>query len=396
MAFHFPGSNVLIKSKSAVKNAVGRRLHRDRYLLNNQSHREQLLQEGLLSVFYYPPILEERVQVEGDTVAVNPKQYAVPLILVPPLGVYGWVFDLMTERSLVRYFTALGFQVYLIDWGRPTASENHLSIETYALDWFPKAVNTVKKHSGQAEVTLLGYCMGGLLSLIYTAAIGGKSVRNLVTIASPINMHQMSGPIGKAWWLMSGPAGFVKWLTGFHLHDFDASMFHINGKLLSIGFKLTQPAATVSSYVDLVKNISNDQYVRRYTTMNEWFNNMPDYPGATIREMIEKFGLANRMNHGKFYIGGKEVSFKKITSALLAIAGDNDAITSITAASAVLGLVGSFDKTFEIVPGGHAGLFTGSRAVKTTWVITADWLKLRSGDLKDRPKTAQSHQIDEK
>lgn len=385
MAFRFSPSNVMTQGKAALKNAVGRRARREEYLLNNQCPRELLLSDGLLSVYYYPPLQEDRVQVEGDTIAVNPKQYHVPLVMVPPLGVYGWVFDLMAERSLVRYFLAQGFQVYLIDWGRPTASENYLSIETYALNWFPKAIELIKQHSQRSEVTLLGYCMGGLLSLIYTAAIGSQHVKNIVTIASPVNMHQMSGPIGKAWRLLSGPAGFTKWLTGFQLDDFDASMFHINGKLLSIGFKMTQPAATVSSYLDLVRHITDDQYVRRYTTMNEWFNNMPDYPGATIREMIEKFGLANRMNHGRFFIGGKEVSFKKITAALLAIAGDNDAITGITAASAVMGVVGSLDKTFEVVPGGHAGLFTGSRAVKTTWVITADWLKLRSGELEYRP-----------
>jgi polyhydroxyalkanoate synthase len=386
MAYRFSPSHALTHGKAAVRNAVGRRVRRDEYLLNNQCPRELLLKDGLLSVYYYPPLQEDRVQVEGDTIAVNPKQYSVPLVLVPPLGVYGWVFDLMAERSLVRYFLAQGFQVYLIDWGRPTEKENYLSIETYALNWFPKAIDLIKQHSNRDEVTLLGYCMGGLLSLIYTAALGANNIKNIVTIASPVNMHQMSGPIGKAWRLLSGPAGFVKWLTGFQLDDFDASMFHVNGKLLSIGFKMTQPAATVSSYLDLVKHITDDQYVRRYTTMNEWFNNMPDYPGATIREMIEKFGLANRMNHGRFFIGGQEVSFKKITSALLAIAGDNDAITSITSASAVLGVVGSLDKTFEVVPGGHAGLFTGSRAVKTTWVITADWLKLRSGLLQDRPE----------
>jgi polyhydroxyalkanoate synthase len=378
-------NNLLAKSRAAVKNSIGRRFNREHYFLQNKSVREQIFQEGLLSVSYYLPLQEERVQVEGETVAVNPQQYATPLVMVPPLGVYGWVFDLMAERSLVRYFLAQGFQVYLIDWGTPTQKENHLSLETYTLDWFPKVVDVIRQHSGQPEVTLLGYCMGGLLSLIYTAAKADHHVKNLVTIASPVNFHQMSSAIGKTTQLLSGPAGLLKKLTGYQLDDFDSSLFHVNGKLLSIGFKLTQPMATFSSYVDLVKNLSNKDYVSRYTTMNEWFNNMPDYPGATMREMIEKFGLANRMNRGRFYIGGREVSFKTIKSALLAIAGDNDAITSIAAASAVLTVVGSMDKTFEVVPGGHAGLFTGSRAVKTTWVITSDWLKLRSGELVDRP-----------
>lgn len=365
---------------------MGRRFHRKHYFLHNQSPRQQIFQQGLLSVFYYLPLQEERVQVDGDTVVPNKQQYKIPLVMVPPLGVYGWIFDLMAERSLVRYLLAQGFQVYLIDWGTPTAAENHLSLETYTLDWLPKALEVVRQHSGEQQLTLFGYCMGGLLSLIYTAAKKDQQIKNLVTIASPVNMHQMSSAIGKVTQLLSLPAGLFKKITGYQLDDFDASLFHINGKLLSIGFKLTQPWATVSSYLDLVKNLGNRDYVNRYTTMNEWFNNMPDYPGATIREMVEKFGLANRMNRGRFYIGGQEVSFKNIDSALLAIAGEQDAITSIGAASAVLSVVGSLDKTFEVVPGGHAGLFAGSRAVKTTWAISSDWLKLRSGALLDRPQ----------
>lgn len=380
MAFHFPRLPFIEYSKAAVKHSVGRRFSRHRYLLQNKSTRQQLLREGLFSVHYYPPLKEDRVQVEGDTVAVAQKRYAIPVLLVPPLGVYGWVFDLMTERSLVRYFLAHGFAVYMIDWGRPSNSENYLSLETYTLNWFPKAVAAIRQHSGQAQVSIVGYCMGGLLSLIYTAAEGKNQVKNLVTIASPVNMHQMSSAIGKAYQLFAVPASLLRRVTGFDLNDFDSSLFHVNGKLLSIGFQLTQPTAMLSSYIDLVRNIGNQDYVSRYTTMNEWFTNMPDYPGATMREMIEKFGLANRMNHGHFHIGGRQISFKNIKCALLAIAGDNDAITSIGAASAVITVVGSLDKSFEVVPGGHAGLFTGTQAVKTTWVIVTDWLKRRSGE----------------
>ncbi|RYY79152.1 MAG: alpha/beta fold hydrolase [Moraxellaceae bacterium] len=380
MAFHFPRLPFVEYAKAAFKHSAGRRFARHRYLLQNKSTRQQILREGLFSVHYYPPLSEQRVQVEGDTLAVSQHRYAIPVVLVPPLGVYGWVFDLMTERSLVRYFLAHGFAVYMIDWGRPGNSENYLSLETYTLNWFPKAIAVIREHSGQAQVSIVGYCMGGLLALIYTAAEGKNQVKNLVTIASPVNMHQMSSAIGKAYQLLSVPAGMLGRLTRLDLNNFDSRLFHVNGKLLSLGFQLTQPTAMLSSYLDLIRNIGNQDYVSRYTTMNEWFTNMPDYPGATMREMIEKFGLANRMNHGYFHIGGQQISFKNIQCALLAIAGDNDAITSIGAASPVMTVVGSLDKSFEVVPGGHAGLFTGTQAVKTTWVIVTDWLKRRSGE----------------
>ena len=50
----------------------------------------------------------------------------------------------------------------------------------------------------------------------------------------------------------------------------------------------------------------------------------------------------------------------------------------MSAARKVLDIVSSEDKEFCVVPGGHAGVFAGSRAPENTWNISADWLFDRS------------------
>lgn len=191
-------------------------------------------------------------------------------------------------------------------------------------------------------------------------------------------MHQMSGPLGRAYQMLSGPSGLMKRFTGHALSVVDAEHFHISGRMLSVLFRLSQPKATVTSYLELIRHLADKQYVSRYMTMNEWFSRMPDYPGATIQEMIQRLGLANGMATGCFNVGQTVVDLAKIHCPILAIAGAHDAITSITSASALLSVVGSTDLSFEVVAGGHAGVFTGSGAVQTTWAIAADWLSLRS------------------
>ena len=377
------------QTRLGARNAINRRKNPEQYHLQDKTARIELFREGLFSVHYYPPLAENRVEIGGETLTVKKQKFAIPVLMVPPLGVYAWIFDLMAERSLVRYFLARGFEVYLIDWGRPGRGEAALSLETYTMNWFPKAVKVVQEHSGQQELSLLGYCMGGLLSLMYTAARGSEVIRNIVTIASPVNLHQMSNGVGKLSFLMSGPTGLIRRVTGPQLSKLDPSIFHIDGKILSLLFKATAPLGAVTSYIDLVRNLADDEYVSRYMTMNEWFTNMPDYPGATVLEMIQKLGIANRMNRGHFSLAGQEVSFGRIKSALLAFAGDNDAITSIPSASAVMSVVGSLDKTFQVVPGGHAGVFTGSRAAHSTWVIAADWLALRSDAKTTDPQSSK-------
>lgn len=369
------------QARMGLRNSINRRSNPEKYFLQDKTERVELLREGLFSVHYYPALTENRVDIEGESVAVNKNNFPIPLILVPPLGVYAWIFDLMADRSLVRYFLARGFEVYLIDWGKPGPEESQLSLETYTLNWFPKAVAKVQEHSGQTEVSLLGYCMGGLLSMMYTAAKGSDVVRNLITIASPVDLHKMTNGIGKISKLLSGPTGLIRRIKGPQLAKLDSSVFHVDGKILSLLFKASSPMGTITSYIDLIKNLADDDYVSRYMTMNEWFTNMPDYPGATVRELLMKLGIANRMHRGYFSLGGHEVSFDRIKSSLLAFAGESDVIATVASASAIMSVVGSLDKTFQVVLGGHAGVLTGSKAAHSTWAIAADWLELRS-DLK--------------
>ena len=105
---------------------------------------------------------------------------------------------------------------------------------------------------------------------------------------------------------------------------------------------------------------------------------MVDYPGETIKDMAVHMMINNRMSKGVMRFGNQEASFHNIDCSILAFAGDNDTIVSVQAARKVLDIVSSEDKEFCIVPGGHAGVFAGSKAAANTWTLSADWLAQRS------------------
>lgn len=369
----------LIKTSTAfVNNAVQRRVNKQRYLQLDKTPHEIIFRDGLMTVKHYKPLAEESVTIEGVTLRVRQRRYAVPVVLVPPLGVFAWIFDLMADRSMAKYFLAHGFDVYLIDWGVPREGDQDVSLERYVIDWFPKAMRAIREHSGSEQQSLLGYCMGGLLALLYLASSRDDKVANLVTIASPIDMHKM-GFVGGLYRAVSKPAWAFRKLTGVQIDRMQRNLFHVPGKRLSFMFKMTNPVGTVSSYLELVRNMADDEYVSRYMTMNEWFTNMPDYPGATVQDVLRKLGLYNRLARGRIRLGRCEADFRDINCALLAFAGNNDKIVPVASAQAILEVVGSTDKEFHIVPGGHAGVFTGGKAAHTTWAISKDWLSTRSG-----------------
>lgn len=378
------GLRLLKTSTAFVNNAVQRRVNKQRYLQLDKTPHEIIFRDGLMTVKHYKPLREESVRIEGATLKVRQRRFAVPLVLVPPLGVFAWIFDLMADRSMARYFLAHGFDVYLIDWGVPRQGDQDISLEHYVVDWFPRALRAIREHSGSEQLSMLGYCMGGLLALLYLASSRDDKVANLVTIASPIDMHKM-GFVGGFYRAVAKPAWAIRKLTGVQIDRMQRNLFHVPGKRLSFMFKMTNPVGTVSSYLELVRNLADDEYVSRYMTMNEWFTNMPDYPGATVQEVIRKLGLYNRLARGRIRIGRAEADFRDIGCALLSFAGDNDKIVPILSAQAILEVVGSVDKEFHVVPGGHAGVFTGGKAAHTTWAISKDWLSQRSGRIDGAP-----------
>jgi polyhydroxyalkanoate synthase len=361
-----------------ISNAVERRLDGERFMVANQTPYELILQSGLLSVRRYPALAEDYIQVGEELKPAKRRQHRVPLLLVPPLAADPLNFDLMPNRSLVRYLLAEGFRVYLADFGSPEIDHSHLGLADYATRMLPEALRAVREDSGEEDVSLLGYCMGGLFCLVYAGWSLDPRLRNIVTIASPIDSHQI-GIAGRLIEAMNGPARLVRKLTPFRIHNIDPDKLLIPGWVSSLAFKLTNPLGTVQSYFDLLTNLWDRDYVIRHQTMAAWFNRMHAYPGGIVQDFMVQVGIDNALAAGRIKLGrGRSAQLDRIETPMLAIAGRTDKIVTEDSARKVLDIVASRDKSFVLVPGGHAGVFAGSKAPATTWAEAAGWLGPRS------------------
>ncbi|MGH8460918.1 MAG: alpha/beta fold hydrolase [Stenotrophobium sp.] len=370
-----------------VGNAVERRLNTENFIVANQTPFEIIHQNGLLTVRKYAPLTEDEIPVGDGTLVVRKDLHRIPVLLIPPLAADPLNFDLFPNRSLVKFLLAHGYRVYLADFGSPDEDHSHLGFADYATRMIPEALEKVRADSAQKEVSLLGYCMGGLFCLIYAAWAQDPNLKNIVTIASPIDAHQ-AGIAGKLWTVMRTPVKLVRKYTGFRIHNIDPGKMNVPGWLASLTFKMTAPMSAVTGYIDLLMNLWDREYVTEYQTMATWFNKMHDYPGGIVQDLVVRLGMDNAMSSGSFDLGkGKDgaAKFDRINCSLLAIAGKTDKIVVVEAARKVMDIVSSEDKTFELAPGGHAGVFAGSKAPATTWTIAANWLATRS----DAPITAR-------
>ena len=177
-------------------NSVDWLFKRDTLIQSGRTWFELVHDSDLMALRYYELPDEDEIELpDGSSLPIRRRQHALPLVLVPPLGVTTETFDLMPQRSLVKYLVARGFKVYLVDWGRPTKTHGHLGLRDYACDMLGEALGHVRRHSGSAELSLMGWCMGGLFCLLYQGVSRDPKVRNMVTVASPIDLESGSGVI---------------------------------------------------------------------------------------------------------------------------------------------------------------------------------------------------------
>ena len=96
--------------------------------------------------------------------------------------------DISQERSVVKRLLSEGLDVYLLDWGYPGWEDSSLSLTDY-VNYVRDAIEDIKDKTGKNKVSILGYCWGGIIALIYSA-LNNQNVRNLILMAAPVDFSK--------------------------------------------------------------------------------------------------------------------------------------------------------------------------------------------------------------
>lgn len=293
-------------------------------------------------------------------------RHRLPVLLVPPLMVKPFIFDLYPERSLVAFLLERGFDVYLVDFGEPDHADELTTLDRYVIDWMPAACEAVKRESGASELSLLGYCMGAIFALCHTAANEDASVRNIVDIAAPADMDEL----GAMSWMMKMAAPQTERLVRL--------VGNVPGGVSSTAFRMLTPAKNVTRYADLFMNMWNREYVKGFDAMNQWVGQFIDYPRDAYLEFSREFVRKNRLVKGQLRFRDHPVNLGRVEASVLIFAGRTDQVAPARAVRALTKALGSPDVEYQLVPGGHMGVFAGATAPEHVWGPAADWLAPRS------------------
>ena len=113
------------------------------------------------------------------------RRYPVPVLLVFALINRPDIFDLRAGSSFVEFLLAEGYDVFLLDWGVFDESDSDIGLEYFVCEEIPSGIRETLRASEQDEVSVLGWCIGGTLSLLHCGLEPETPVRNLLLHTTP-------------------------------------------------------------------------------------------------------------------------------------------------------------------------------------------------------------------
>src|SRR5512140_2114510 len=231
--------------------------------------KDVVMKRGKLELSRVRPLSVERYELGHDEmeIALTPVR-RVPVLVIPPLMVRPYVYDLRPEHSMLRALRNAGFDVFVVDFGVPDRADEGLRLDDYVLDFVPVCVDEALKASGAKELALVGYCMGGIFALLHAATWDDPRVRAIVTIGAPVDFEKMG--------IMTVAARLGT--KGAIVDRVLDRMGNVPGALSSAGFRLMSGTRAITKYADLFANLYDDEYVRGFDAIDTWLREMIPYP----------------------------------------------------------------------------------------------------------------------
>jgi polyhydroxyalkanoate synthase len=359
-------TNTLDAIADATENA--KRLPEQAETINNidvgMTPSEVVYTENKLELLHYKPE-DAGIEVSEE------EQNDVPILVVYALINKPFILDLQPDRSVVRRLLEAGHDVYMIDWNEPSRLDQHLGLHDYINRYVDNCVDEVRDRSGKEQINILGYCMGGTFSAIYTTLYPEK-VNALALMAAGLYFDDTGGVLER--W------GSEEYYNPEAVVD---TYGNVPSTMLDDGFKMTDPVDNyVRKYVTLFENLESDDFVENFARMERWLDEGIDLAGDAYVEFLREIYQNNSLYNNELELDGEHVDVNNITVPMLQIMGEYDHLIPPEASKPFNDVVGTPDEDITTIeyPTGHIGMSVSGSTHAEVWPQVCDWFHDVSAD----------------
>jgi polyhydroxyalkanoate synthase len=283
--------------------------------------------------------------------------HRLPILMVPSLINRHYVLDLSPGKSFVEWLVAQGHDVFIIDWGTPSAEDRYLTFEDIVVRYLRRALDRTCRAAGTDQTHVLGYCLGGTLVAMH-AALDARRIASFLALAAPVHFcpTRDDSAVLESW--AASPA-------------FDAAALarcgNIPWPLMQFAFHAMQPMMNPSKAVGFVDRCWQDSFVDGFMAVERWSNDNVDFPAEAFRQYIVDLYQRDALYRGEMRLAGQPVRLDAIACPLMVVTFEHDGIVPRASAEPLFEQAGSPDKVYHHANGGHVGAVVSRSAAKRLW-----------------------------
>src|SRR5882724_2359319 len=117
-----------------------------------------------------------------------------PLLIVPPWINKYYILDLRQKNSFIRFALDQGITVFVVSWVNPDERHANKTFDDYLLEGPRAALDAVEEATGEHEVNMIGYCLGGTLTAALLAWMAAKREHRVKSVTFFTTLIDFSEP----------------------------------------------------------------------------------------------------------------------------------------------------------------------------------------------------------
>ncbi|MET0248890.1 MAG: alpha/beta fold hydrolase [Sphingobium sp.] len=276
----------------------------------------------------------------------------VPTVFIPSLINPPSILDLSPARSMLRNMAAARHDIYMVDWGVPSADDATLDLAGHVTQRLVPLLARFPR-----PPILIGYCLGG------TLAIGAASVmpvHALATLAAPWHFDRLAP---------EDRAAVARLWEG--AQPTCARLGYVPMELLQAGFWALDPKRTVRKYAAFADVKAGSEEERAFLAVEDWANAGPPLSYAAGRDLFERLYAGNETGAGSWAVGSKRVNPTALALPTLSVVSTADRIVPAAIAPPL-----ADSRSIDL---GHVGMVVSARARAALWEPLSCWLSQQGG-----------------
>jgi polyhydroxyalkanoate synthase len=315
-------------------------------------------QNDLMQLIQYAPTTE--------TVAKR------PVLIVPPWINKYYILDLQPANSFIKWMVDQGLTVFVISWVNPDASMKDKTFADYMLEGPLAALDAVEQATGEKQVDMVGYCIGGTLAactLAWLAAKRRKRVASATFLTTLVDFAD-AGELSV----------FIDEEQLKSLNAYMERKGYLDGAYMSQVFNMLRDNDLIWSFV--VNNYLMGNTPRAFDLLY-WNSDNTRMPAMMHRIYLREMYLENRLREpGGIELQGVPIDLRKIKIPVYMLSTAEDHIAPWRSTYAATQIYGGA-RTFVLSGSGHiAGVINPPDKNKYGYRTNADlpadpeaWLK---------------------